>query len=348
MKDLIEKINARRDWNTILGQDSGLSRSQHQERLIGASDIAAIMNLLPFNWKTRKGPLDVYLDFYGLRQKEPMSEAQQEGILKEAYLANMYVHRTGLPLVRMDKAVIHPEIPYLTVHLDRAVKGQRLPVELKNVGWRMRDYWEEGVPVYVLTQVYAQMIAWETDHADVGADIETQGYQIFRVEMKRDIRDMILDAVHEFWNNYIVPMKPPPIDATATATKFLLNKFPAASELVEEATPIGQAHLNSMRTIKKMIAELEQREGMQENILRNFIGERKGINWTEAGLKAQWINIKGRKTIDYSALFEAFADAAVAAKIMTREQVSECLKNATTTGEPSRQLRFTQKPKAKK
>ena len=53
-EDEIEQVNAKRNWGVILSGESGLSHDEHRARLIGASDVEAILGVSPYRW-----PLDV-------------------------------------------------------------------------------------------------------------------------------------------------------------------------------------------------------------------------------------------------------------------------------------------------
>ena len=300
--DQIEQVNARRNWDVILAEESGLTVEQRRARLIGASDVAALMRLIPF--KGARGPWDVYMDLYGLRARQPMNLHMRKGLILEPLLAQIYAETTGNRLFKAAETLPHPQLAVLTVHVDRLAQETLAPkpnltVEMKMVGWRVKKHWDDGIPAYVLTQVMAQMSAWGISQAHVPVDFDDE-LSIFQAEIDREVETVILEAVEAFWRDYIVPMKPPDYDGSSAAGQYLLQKYPKASEKLVQAP--DEAILASIAYLsqKTSIEALEARLGASKQHIQELIGDNKGF--MADGWKAQWYDVRGASRTDWKAV----------------------------------------------
>lgn len=300
--DQIEQVNARRNWDVILAEESGLTVEQRRARLIGASDVAALMRLIPF--KGARGPWDVYMDLYGLRARQPMNLHMRKGLILEPLLAQIYAETTGNRLFKAAETLPYPQLPILTVHVDRLAQETLAPqpnltVELKMVGWRVKKHWDDGIPAYVLTQVMAQMSAWGLQQAHVPVDFDDE-LSIFHAEFDREVETVILEAVESFWKNHIVPMKPPDYDGSSAAGQYLLQKYPKASEKVVQAPVEGKAAATLYLIHKSALEGLQEAVGTDRQRLQELIGDDKGF--MADGWKAQWYDVKGAARTDWKAV----------------------------------------------
>ena len=333
-KSEIEEVNARRNWDVILSQHSGLSNRKHLARILGASDIPAIMGLAPF--KKARGPLDVYLDFYGLRKRDPPSDAMRRGTALEPMIAQTYADTTGRPLLTVNETQVHPELPFLTVHIDRAVKDPKLLVEIKYVGWRVAHHWDNGVPAYVVAQVTAQMLTWGVNRADVAADIG-ENFHAFELELDPKVGEIILEQVDIFWRRHIVPMVPPDQPGSDAARDFLLHRFPKAGPKILPANDSAWLFAQELQKKKEILAKAEVDLEKTRQWFMDLIGDGKGFEGD--GWKAQWYDVKGRSNTDWKAVKRTLIER----KLLSGEALETVIANHTTIGEPSRSFRFDSK-----
>ena len=328
--DQIAEINEKRNWSVILSGESGLSHEQHRARLLGASDVEAILCVSPY-----RGPLDVYLDFFGLRPPRPATDRMRRGLALEPYVARCYAEQTGRVLYKpVSHSQPHPELPILTVHADRIVRDPPVNVQLKVVGWTMEPQWSAGAPAYVVAQVHAEMMAWALPVTDVAADINER-FQIHTVEFDPEVATIILEQVEKFWNEHIWPMRMPEGEpGSKTARDALLARYPKIIGKIERATPEVQTLADRLRHANE---ELWRAQGAVDYCREEFmtlIGEAKGFKGDD--WKTQWFEQKGRAKIDWRGLQRALVERG----LVKGAVIEELVKEHTTVGAPGRQFRF--------
>lgn len=334
--DQIEQVNAQRNWDVILAEESGLTVEQRRARLIGASDVAALMRLIPF--KGARGPWDVYMDLYGLRRRAPMTLHMRKGLILEPLLAQVYAETTGNKLFKAAETLAHDQLPVLTVHVDRLAQEilapkPNLTIEMKVVGWRVKRHWDDGIPAYVLTQVMAQMSAWGIGQAHVPVDFDDE-LSIFQAEIDRDVETVILESVEAFWRDHIVPMKPPEYDGSSAAGQYLLQKHPKASEKLVQATVEASEWMSIYHSHKATLRALEGRMGACKQRLQEMIGPDKGFQ--ADGWKAQWYDVRGQSRTDWKGVQGTLIEQGM----IDRKALAEVIEEHTKKSPDRRDFRF--------
>ncbi len=334
--DQIAEVNARRNWDVILAEESGLTVEQRRARLIGASDVAALMRLIPF--KGARGPWDVYMDLYGLRRRAPMTLHMRKGLILEPLLAQVYAETTGNRLFKAAETLAHSQLPVLTVHVDRLAQETLAPkpnltIEMKMVGWRVKKHWDDGIPAYVLTQVMAQMSAWGLGQAHVPVDFDDE-LSIFQAELDSEVETVILEAVEAFWRDHIVPMKPPEYDGSSAAGQYLLQKYPKAFEKVVQAPVEGIEAAKQYQALKTSLEAFESRIGTTRQHLQELIGTDKGFQ--ADGWKAQWYDVKGAARTDWKAVQGTLIEQGM----IDRKTLAEVIEEHTKKSPDRRDFRF--------
>ena len=332
-EDEIEQVNAKRNWGVILSGESGLSHDEHRARLIGASDVEALLGVSPY-----RGPLDVYLDFYGLRPPRRTTDRMRRGLILEPYVATLYAEQTGRVLYKPSShSQPHADLPVLTVHADRIVRDPPVNVQIKVVGWTMEHHWLEGAPANVVAQVHAEMMAWGLPVTDVAADIN-EHFQIHTVERDSEVETIILEQVESFWREYILPMRMPDGEpGSRPARDALLARYPRVIGKIEKATPDVEALAERLRITNAAVhaATIEQAK-VREQFMA-LIGEAKG--YAGGDWKAQWFDRKGSMRIDWREVQGALVERGLVQGAVLEEIVTE----HTTVGTPGRQFRFDDK-----
>lgn len=330
MREQIAAVQARRRWEVILSGGSGLSADEHRARLIGASDVPALLGVLPF--RNARGPLDVFLDFYGLRPRPPQNERQEKGHALEPVIASFYARKTGYALFKTG-TVAHPEHPWLTVHPDRIVKEPARVVQIKLVGWRVAHHWDNGVPAYVVAQVTAEMLACGIPRCDVVADIDDET-RISPLELDREVGEIVLETVGRFWREHILTMRPPEQWGTEAQRDWLLQRFPRSRGLIGEPPPEVIEIVEEFRDLKKAETELDAKLEAAKQKIFAAIGDEKGFQTDD--WKVQLRDVKGREKTDWREVEIRLERDLQIPNEKLRGLIQEC----TATGQPSRSLIF--------
>jgi len=190
---------------------------ERRRRAIGASEVAAIMGLSP--WQT---PLQVWAQkVQGLRTEQ--TPAMEWGLRLEPAVRARYAEDIAPERVEyVQERVEHPSLP-LAATLDgvrvRADGDPWRVVEIKTTSERSAGHWAEGVPDYYIVQVQAQLMCasqrWATiEGADVPLLVGGRDYSVHEVEPSQRAQDRIARAVEAFWREFVETETPPPAQAS--------------------------------------------------------------------------------------------------------------------------------------
>jgi putative phage-type endonuclease len=139
-----------------------------RRRGIGSSDAPAVCG--ESKWGDAA---TIYCRKLGLLPEPPETFRQRFGRLMEPVLLDLYREATGHDIAATQAFIVHPTIPYILATVD-AIRDDGRLVEVKTVDSWMKHEWGEGpedIPRAYLIQAHHQMIAHESDKADVYAQI---------------------------------------------------------------------------------------------------------------------------------------------------------------------------------
>jgi putative phage-type endonuclease len=279
-----------------------LTAYQHSQRRrsIGASEAAAALGENP--WAS---PYDVWASkVYDYSTVETPRTAT--GNYLEAGVAKEFADRKSLKLKRGRRRV-HPAHKCVTATLDYVTdEDEPANVEIKTVGPWAELHWGEdgagpaGVPPWYRIQVQQQMACSGLRRTYVAAKVlHSCELRVYEVPFDEPLATAIVMGVAQFWERYVVPKEPPPIDGSDACAAHLARQYPEVSKPVW--LDGGAAATNLVLAYHKVCAELEaceQAKATIRNELCALIGEHEGVK-TEAGL-ATWRAKRGG--IDYKTM----------------------------------------------
>jgi putative phage-type endonuclease len=269
---------------------------------ITGTDIAAIFGLN--KWTS---PIEVWLSKKNQIEK-PDNDAMEFGRRFERPILEVYSERLGQPIEFAEhwSLIRVPGFPLLGASLDaRWLNGDRRPVDAKNTRFRSEQWGENGsdvFPVYYQLQLAVQMMATETQDADLAVCFA--GSEFARYSMHRDaeVDAAIMERADEWWKKHIVGDMPPEPDGSESYGSYLKAKFARSTELVMKPTPIANEWAVKLRAAKERLKAVEAEELEAENWLKAFMGEASTI----PGI-CTWKNNKDGETVDYKAIVSELA-----------------------------------------
>lgn len=277
---------------------------------IGGSDCAALFGKSP--WKTIH---EVYMSKVGLTKPEMAPEPtiwQEIGLEMEPAITKLFLKR------RPDKTVIeHPpferseKYPFMIGHLDGLIcDSTGLTVEgvleIKTSGWGKADQWglegTDEVPENYNLQVHHYMALTGLGYAEIAVLLGGSDFKIFRVERNEKLIEALIAQEKYFWETYVVPQVPPPIDGTAGATRMLRAIYPDSDDTVISASE--ELHKTVMKFFGKR-DEVEAREAELLALKNEIIAsmEESGV-LTGQGYKITNKKTKDGMKIDYKKIVE--------------------------------------------
>lgn len=259
---------------------------------IGGSDVAAILGLSKY-----KGAFSLWAEKSGLMEEPDISgkPAVEWGNILEPVVGDHYRSQHPDREVRRVNAVCRSlSRPWAQASLDYEVKDPELGwgvLEIKTVGLRSADDWDEGVPVYYQTQVMHYLSVTKRPFADVAVLVGGQEYREYR--LMRDEEDIaaVERAVDGFWAR-VKNGEPPEITGgeSDSAAVHALNSEP--DDDVRETDTCFE--LDDWLAAKELKDLYERKYKDATNKLKQAIGESKGIEVPEG--KAIWSRFSSTKT----------------------------------------------------
>ena len=278
----------------------GMSREQWlavRRGGIGSSDAAAAVGLSPY-----KSPLELWLEKTGRKDAPDLSQSEAVfwGTTLEAIVANVYAHRTGNKVRRVNAVLQHPEHPFMLANLDRAV-GSDGVLEVKTAGGHSAQFWADGVPEHYQCQVIHQLAVTGKAWADVAVLIGGQDFRIYRVE--RD-ESQIADLVAReslFWER-VESDSQPAVDGSESSASALAFLYPRDSGLELDCTESTElnARFAQLIQVRADLSRLEDSESLLRQQLQESLGEASAARF--AGGRISWKCAKDSSRIDLARL----------------------------------------------
>lgn len=288
---------------------------------LGGSDAGPILGVPSF-----KKPFDVYLEKIGLADPREPSEHMEWGLRLQPAILAEYAARTGATL-EPERFVGHDKLKWFGGTPDATVAGKKIGVDAKCVRWASAEWGEPGsdqVPAYILVQCHHYMTLMDYDAWDVAALFSGARMGVYTIRRDKEMSDIILERLADFWERHIVPQIPPEVDGSDAARKLIQRLYPATTREVREATAEEAALLDEAVVADTAFDAAEAKKNELRNRINLAAGDCKGLVWP--GGRATVVISKGRAGFDSKALAADHPDLA---------------EKYQRTGAPIRSLRLT-------
>ena len=295
---------------------------------IGSSSISAILGLSPWS-----GPWDVWARIQGLT-KFTSNRATTRGHILEPAIANYYGEQCGCALTpgpEYEETPIYGPEPWMHARPDRFAEkdGKEWLVEIKSTRKFNHDWGQTGtpdVPEYYAAQCLWQMALTSHDRTDLAAFATlSDEFRVFTIHRNLKLEKEVVDYARDWYEKHIALNTPPETDGSKACARALSRQFKQASEEFIKASDSDTALAKDLRRLRTKIEEMEVERRLKENLLKERIGEHRGIS----GI-CIWTATKPRVTVDSKAL---------------KAECPEIYKKYSKVGAASRQFRFIYQPK---
>lgn len=199
---------------------------EERKKGIGGSDAATILGLNPY-----KSNVDLWEEKTGRKESEDISNKPyvKYGTNAEEYLRELF--KLDFPQYEVsheeNTIIKHPTYPFLFASLDGQLVDKKtgelgiLEIKTTNILRSMqKEKWKDKIPDNYYCQIlhylnvtgYSFVILKAQLKYDYDGDIrlETRHYKILRKDVEDDIK-MLVEKEIEFWNEYVVKDKMPPL-----------------------------------------------------------------------------------------------------------------------------------------
>jgi predicted phage-related endonuclease len=294
---------------------------------IGGSDAAVIAleaagKKPPFG----KSSFDVWLRLTGRAPEKEDTERLEMGRLLEEPIAQKFARRTGLAVQALPQ-VVHPQYPWATGHIDRAVLGL-VPgdLEIKTVEFDpLGDWSQPGDEQHVPMGYFFQAVWYVGLPRDGIAAFERMvhmaaqfglsgGMRVYRWwpdDKIRAIHARMFEACQRFYEDYVLKDEPPPMPtyegAGDAAKRWLAYKHPLAkdSEIVP-GTPQLVELVSAYEEAREKAAEWDGKKELLGSEIKRLVGDHYGMQAQAGGLTARatwaYTNPQTKAFTDYEAI----------------------------------------------
>lgn len=245
---------------------------------IGGSDVASIMGLNKYS-----SPLNVWLVKTGREESPDLSDNQavEWGNRLEDVVADKFAdEHPELQVRRRNATMVSIKRPWAFANIDRWVtdgKGNVGILEVKTVGMRRAADWDNGVPLYYLTQVMHYMSVTGYQYAWVAVLIGGQEFREYYIERDEQDIQAINDAVDTFWRDFVETDTAPALIGNDPEANALLSQYSDPSTEFIAMLDEDVSMLDELQEIKDQMDDLKHRKTLIENQIKDLIGDNKGI-----------------------------------------------------------------------
>jgi putative phage-type endonuclease len=276
-----------------------MSLSDEDKKLIGGSDVAALVGLHPY-----KGPVDVWrriVEGFEL----PDSPQLRRGRMLEPSVLAWYAEDTGTVL--RPGRIIRNWWKRASLDGEATRDGIDRVVEAKTCNIQTAQRCGEGpedVPEEWLPQVTWYMGETGLPLADIAALLAGDELRHYTIPFDAGFYDVLCEAAARFYQDYVLPKRPPPMDGMPGTSDWLNQRFPQNSAPLLVATPEAEEIARRLRIARdaKAAAETEEKKARQE--LEGIIKTADGISGT--GWRVTWKTTKGAAKTDWEAAAKDF------------------------------------------
>ena len=248
-----------------------------REKGIGASDVAAILSLSP--WETA---FSLWLKKTHQADPEPENEAMLMGHLMEEVVVKRWEMETGQKAIKASAAdiiYVHPEHDFLRATPDRVVRGRKKILECKTTVTQID---ETDLPIHWVTQVIYQMYVTGIHDADLAWLVSGRYFGYAHIPYDEEYANFIVEKVSEFWNDCVIGGKEPELISVAD---FALKGSEPGTTIEADSEALSQ--LLSLRTINAAITQQEAAAEDYKDSIKLFMGENESLTY-EGKVLATW------------------------------------------------------------
>lgn len=260
---------------------------------IGGSDAAAIVGMNHY-----VTPYMLWADKTGRLPEKPDNEAMRQGRDLEQYVADRFMEETGHRVRRHSAIIRNPEYPFAHANIDRAVVGEPAGLECKTTSlMNLKKFRNGEFPENYYVQCVHYLAVTGLERWYLGVVILNQGFKWFTIERDQAEIDALMQAEKDFWNTYVAPDVPPPVDGLPPTSEALESVFPGAG--CDEVKPIDRADVvRNYFDLKEQIAVLQKEKERCEQIFKQDLGD--GVSGECGDYRIDW-KPQTRQTFDFQA-----------------------------------------------
>lgn len=198
---------------------------------IGGSETGSVLGLNPYETATRlfyekigfieHQTEDTQFMFWGREHEDKIAEIWQyyDGT-ESGYIENKKNNKIIRKCRNVNGIVVNPDFPWLFASLDRLINkeggvnfitGEPLTeesiLECKTLSYWGSSAWEDGIPIYFLTQVQTYMLIFECNYAEIAILTDGNRFKVEYIQRDDTLCKQIADITKRWWYERVIPAK---------------------------------------------------------------------------------------------------------------------------------------------
>lgn len=256
-----------------------------RKNYIGGSDAAAIIGLNPF-----VTPYSLWAEKTGRLPEREDNEAMRQGRDFEQYVADRFTEETRLPTTKVSEMYFNSDFPFAMANIDRWVEKGSVGLECKTTSSLNLKRFKNGeYPNNYYVQCMHYMAVTGAKKWYLAALVLNKGFYVFEIERDEQEINSLMDAEQEFYENYMKPELPPPVDGFVPTTEAINTIFNTVSDFNKISLFGREKQIEQYFLLRKKIGEYEQMKEQIEQELKLDLGDH------ETGIEGKYM-VNWKKT----------------------------------------------------
>lgn len=233
---------------------------------IGGSDAAVVCGLNPYTTA-----YTLWADKTGRLKPKEENEAMRQGHDFEEYVAKRFEEYSGKKVRRKNFILQHDEYGFITANIDREVVGEKAGLECKTTSvMNLKKFKNGEFPDQYYTQCVHYMAVTGYEKWYLAVLILNQGFYVFEIHRDEEEIAALVEAEKNFWETYIIPDVPPPVDGYISTNASINEIFTDAGG---ECELIGRSMVQNYLALKESRKQINFEIRKLEQQIKTELGE---------------------------------------------------------------------------
>lgn len=274
---------------------------EERRKSIGGSDAAALVGM-----NSCVSPYMLWVDKTGRLPPKEDNEAMRLGRDLESYVARRFTEKTGKKVHVCSEFLKNPTYPFAHANIDRKVTGEHAGLECKTTSIMNLSKFKNGeYPENYYAQCVHYLAVTGFDRWYLAVLVLGKGFYDFTIERDEDEINTLMKVEKDFWDNYVIPDIPPPVDGLSPTGETIRSVFPSSNTGSSVDLFGRESLIKEYLETNNLIKVYEKENEKRKQILQTDLSD------SEFGLcsnyKVSWKN-QERRNFDLSAFKEDYPD----------------------------------------
>ena len=261
----------------------------NQQTGIGGSEIATILGINPY-----KSKFTLWLEKTGQKARDNVTgDAVEWGNILEPVIRDKFKRETGFKVFQNNFVLVHDTHDFMVANIDGEVIDPQFQgrgvLEVKTTHERNKNKWEDGCPIYYMSQVQWYLGVTGYSYAYICVLIGGSTFKYFLIERDDYLIDLMIKEAQNFMYQ-VDQLIPPEIGGSKNESEWLAQAFPDAIEEEMTIPPMIEELAMEYSELQSEIKDKTKRCDEIKNKIKLEGKEHKTLRGTVVRIKMPTIN----------------------------------------------------------